>query len=379
MEYRKTYFEQWGVSSEIATYKPDEGVVEWHILFHVEPKDDGFQKQLERICKAREALLQTPEFSGAVCVWKRFFLSDSTNQFPWMKDEADGAVSIIQQPPLDGSKVALWLYIQRGSEVTKETGRTICLHNGYRHIMDAGFTAPEGDSFRQTDTILNTYTERLAQDHISLADNCVRTWFFCRDVDTQYDGLVRGRRENFLLHGLTGDTHYISSTGIGGNPADQKALIQMDAYAIQGFEPDQQHYLYALSHLNRTIEYGVTFERGTLMQYGDRSHLFISGTASIDNQGNVLHVGDIDKQTERMWENVEQLLAEGGASFDDVAHFIVYLRDMADYRLVQQKFTTRFPHVPAVFVLAPVCRPTWLIEMECMAISRKANAAFRDF
>jgi hypothetical protein len=64
-----------------------------------------------------------------------------------------------------------------------------------------------------------------------LADNCVRTWFFVRDVDTQYAGMVRARRENFIQQGLTPSTHYIASTGIGGGPADTKALIQMGTYA----------------------------------------------------------------------------------------------------------------------------------------------------
>ena len=129
--------------------------------------------------------------------------------------------------------------------------------------------------------------------------------------------------------------------------------MQLGSYALTGIQPEQQQYLYALSHLNRTIEYGVTFERGTRVKYGDRSHLYISGTASIDNKGQVLHVGDVRQQTLRMWENVEQLLAEGGATYQDVAQIIVYLRDVADYPLVSQMFAERFPNTPYAITLAP--------------------------
>ena len=181
-----------------------------------------------------------------------------------------------------------------------------------------------------------------------------------------------------MEQGLTPNTHFIASTGIGGTPADPKALVQMGSYAITDFEPEQQRYLHALTHLNRTIEYGVTFERGTLMQYGDRNHVYISGTASIDNHGEVLHVGDVKKQTQRMWENVEKLLEEGGMKYDDVMQVIVYLRDCADYQIVKQMFDEKFPNMPYVITLAPVCRPTWLIEMECMAV-KKAKNEFRDF
>ena len=75
--------------------------------------------------------------------------------------------------------------------------------------------------------------------------------------------------------------------------------MQLDSYAMTGFLPEQQRYLYAPTHLNKTYEYGVTFERGTLMQYGDRNHIYISGTASINNQGEVVHVGNIILQTQR--------------------------------------------------------------------------------
>ena len=47
---------------------------------------------------------------------------------------------------------------------------------------------------------------------------------------------------------------------------------------------------------------------------------------------------------------------------------IVYLRDTADYAVVRDIYEECFPQKPVVFLLAPVCRPGWLIEMECMAV-----------
>ena len=200
-----------------------------------------------------------------------------------------------------------------------------------------------------------------------------------RDVDTQYHGLVVGRRENFTKQGLTPQTHYLASTGIHGIPANTKAIIQMDTYAIPGIERRQQTYLYAPTHLNPTYQYGVTFERGVKIDFGDRSHIYISGTASINNRGEVEHTGDILKQTHRMWENVETLLAEGGAGWDDVMQIIVYLRDTADYTLVNRLFAEKFPNTPHVITYAPVCRPTWLIEMECMAITPHTDSTLKPY
>ena len=115
------------------------------------------------------------------------------------------------------------------------------------------------------------------------------------------------------------------------------------------------------------------------MQYGDRSQIYISGTASINNKGEVMYEGDVKKQTERMWENVEKLLEEGGATYADVMQIIVYLRDISDYELVSRLFRERMPDIPTVFTLAPVCRPTWLVEMECIAVTKNGNASFRNF
>lgn len=376
MKYINKYFEQQGVSLQATVFAD-----EYHVILHIEPRGQMFQDQLQRLYSVEDQLLSLPEFSGAQYVMKRYFLSDSTNQAPLMRQQENVAISFIQQQPLDGTKVAVWMYMQRGVEISTENDMVVSSRNGYRHLWKMGMCSILGDSAKQTDTIFREYEELLCKEGATLERNCLRTWFFVRDVDTQYAGMVVARRENFDLLGLTSDTHYIASTGIQGGPANPKAIIQMGAYSIAGdsWNPQQQHYLYAPTHLNPTYEYGVTFERGVCVEYGDRAHTIISGTASIDNQGRVLHVGDIVKQTERMWENVEALLKESDMDYDDVMHLIVYLRDTADYNEVKQMFDRRFPNIPTVISFAPVCRPTWLIEMECIAIKSRNNPQFPNF
>ena len=360
MDYKSTNIEEIGARIELTSFTAGE-VTEFHAILHVKPQGDVFEGQLSRIQQAESALMAMPELAGATAVFKRYFLSDATNQVPLINEKNPCTTSYIQQPPLDGSKIAVWLYLQRGTDVRNMDESTVVVHNGYQHIWTMELMNSTADtSYMQTWKTLFAYIDILKNFNATLEANCIRTWFFVRDVDTQYNGLVKSRRECFAEQGLTSDTHFIASTGIGGTPADPKALVQLGSYAMTGFEPEQQRYLHALSHLNRTIEYGVTFERGTLMQYGDRNHVFISGTASINNKGEVVHVGDIVHQTYRMWENV-------------------YLRDCADYEIVQKLFDEKFPNIPYVITLAPVCRPTWLIEMECMAVKKADNPQFRNF
>lgn len=378
MEYKTLNSTKYSSRIELTRFVAGD-VEETHAMLHVEAADELFVDQLHRLNLTLQEFMAQPETSGAKMVFMRYFLSDATNQAPLIANTHDCTVSFIQQPPLDGSKVALWIYLQKGTDVSSMNGSTVVSHNGYRHIWTMGLTNTSVDtSYMQTWKTMLSYIDTMKLFGATLKDNCIRTWFYVRDVDTQYGGLVKSRRECFMEQGLTADTHYIASTGIGGTPADPKAIIQMGCYAITGFETEQQRYLYALTHLNKTEEYGVTFERATLMQYGDRDHIYISGTASINNKGEVVHVGDVRKQTYRMWENVEKLLEEGGMAFDDIMQIIVYLRDGADYKLVQKLFEEKFPDKPCVITLAPVCRPTWLIEMECIAV-KKAQRGFRKF
>ena len=359
-------------SIEIFRYEVPEGVSEYHAMLRVTNPRLTYMEQVDCLMEAYDQLMQG-EMKGAVAVFKRFFVSDAANQANYLQalhaERSDCALSIIEQPPLDGSKVALWVYIQRGVQ-TKALANGIyeVKHGGYRHLWMAGACNQASNSEYQMRLLFNDYVMQLLENGCCLADNCIRTWIFVQNVDVNYAGVVKARNEVFATQNLTDKTHFIASTGIAGRHANPKVLVQMDAYAVNGICKEQVHYLYAPTHLNPTYEYGVSFERGTYVDYGDRRQVFISGTASINNKGEIMYPGDIRQQTLRMWENVETLLKEAECAFEHVAHLLVYLRDIADYTIVREMFEERFPNIPKVFLLAPVCRPGWLVEMECMAV-----------
>ena len=301
--------------------------------------------------------------SPSVPVFRRYFLSSASQkaEFP----EVSGAASFIVQPPLDGSAVAVWLVLASDVEVESGAGFTLAREGECEHLWLSSLVAPGADSESQMRAIFRDCASLLVSRGYDLAEDCVRTWIHVGDIDRNYAGVVKARREFFETIGLTPDTHYIASTGINGDSCAPGALVQMDAYAVRG--PKRQQYLYAPTHLNPTYEYGVTFERGVAAEVAGRRTVYISGTASIDNTGAVVHVGDVASQTLRMWENVEALLAEAGSGWGDVRQILVYLRNAADYEIVAPMFEAMFPDIPYLITLAPVCRPDWLIEMECVA------------
>ncbi len=369
--------------TQIFRFEPQTGVKEYHVMIHISDTTLTFEEQLQALNDAIDDVTER-ELSHAAVVMRRYFVSDAANQtakvVDTMRPREYGAYCIVEQPPLDGTKIAVWLYMQSGVTVKQDaSGQTVVSHGTYTQYLRGGAASALETSHYQTASLLSGYSNVLRDKGLSLKDNCVRTWFFVQNVDVNYAGVVSGRNEVFEHEGLLSTTHFISSTGIGGRHADKSVLVQMDTYAVAPLQKGQVGYLYARTHLNPTYEYGVAFERGTTVDYGDRRHVLISGTASIDNKGAVVWPGDIRRQTLRMWENVEALLTEGGASFDDMGQMIVYLRDMADYDVVNQMYEERFPNTPRVIVHAPVCRSGWLIEMECMGVKAQKNEAFDDF
>lgn len=267
--------------------------------------------------------------------------------------DGNGAVSVIGQKPLDGRETAVW-------NVPFEDGD---------FIWTAGLVPDDtsADSEGQMRQILEKYEAMLASKGLSIKDNCLRTWIFVRDIDNNYSGVVKGRKDYFDGIGLTKETHYIASTGIEGNASDPSVLVTMDAFAVRGIDSRNVKYLQALDRLNPTHEYGVTFERGTAFTHNGHSHIFISGTASIDYKGNVLYIDDVRKQTERAVGNIRALLKDSPfpVRLEDAEQAIVYLRNDGDAPAVRETLEKFVPGLNYIMVHGPVCRPTWLVEIEC--------------
>jgi enamine deaminase RidA (YjgF/YER057c/UK114 family) len=141
-----------------------------------------------------------------------------------------------------------------------------------------------------------------------------------------------------------------------------------------GLKPEQIVRMQALSNLSPTITYGVTFERGLKVLFGDRAHLHISGTASIDSKGQIMYPGDVQKQTRRTIENIRALLEPHKAGLEDMAYLKVYLRDPENFSTVEKVLSENIPrHIPCLLLEAPVCRPGWLVEIEGTAVTAEQH------
>lgn len=132
--------------------------------------------------------------------------------------------------------------------------------------------------------------------------------------------------------------------------------------------------------LNEAYSYDKpsSFSRGLRLDFGNFVLLLISGTASIDNEGRTVHVGDFRAQTRRTYYNVTKLLESEGATWKDVVRTTCYLRDIdRDYAAFNQERTAFYqeqeldPLPASTGIQAKLCRPELLVEIEAIAIFRK--------
>jgi len=369
------------VSIRTSRFQGRSGVDEYHLALR--PTEYGsIETQLAWVFRAYQRALECMELDDQTAVLRRFFCTDLSNHAAALEAQrfanrrnaaAPCAVSWVEQPPLPPARVALWAYHVNDpdSELAKrQDGPSLTLHRGeLSHHWTTGLTHPAAaTSYDQTRRILDKYDAFLRKRGSSLAENVLRTWFFVRDIDVNYGEFVAARRAFFAQRGLTPDTHFIASTGIEGASADVAAKVAMDAYAISGVRPEQVEYLKAPEYLCPTHAYGVTFERATSVAYEDRKHIIVSGTASIDPEGNILYPGDFSQQLDHTLENIEALLEQAGAGLEDLCMIIAYVRDPSDHTAARRQMLERFGDVPIQVVAAPICRPGWLIEIEGQAI-----------
>jgi enamine deaminase RidA (YjgF/YER057c/UK114 family) len=139
----------------------------------------------------------------------------------------------------------------------------------------------------------------------------------------------------------------------------------------------QRRAISAPNILNEAFHYArpSSFSRGLRIDLNGLVILLISGTASIDENGNSVHIGDFRAQLRRTYRNITELLAAEGATWKDVVRTSCYLRDIErDYVAFNEERTAFFkeqgldPLPASTGIQAILCRPELLVEIEAIAM-----------
>lgn len=146
-----------------------------------------------------------------------------------------------------------------------------------------------------------------------------------------------------------------------------------------GKSPVQKRAITNYGVLNEAYAYAKpsSFSRGMRIDLNGLTILLISGTASIDEGGRSVHVGDVRAQCRRTFANITGLLASEGATWQDIVRTSCYLRDIdRDYDAFNEERTAFYqelgldPLPASTGIQAKLCRPELLVEIEAIAMFR---------
>ncbi|MBZ5622963.1 MAG: hypothetical protein LAQ69_30150 [Acidobacteriia bacterium] len=156
-------------------------------------------------------------------------------------------------------------------------------------------------------------------------------------------------------------------------------LLEADLLSEIANAPVERRAITNLRVLNEAYDYPrpSSFSRGLRVDPNGLAILLISGTASIDERGQSLHIGDFRAQTRRNFRNITALLEAEGATWKDIVRTSCYLRDIErDYAAFNEERTTFYreqnldPLPASTGIQAILCRPELLIEIEAIAMFR---------
>jgi enamine deaminase RidA (YjgF/YER057c/UK114 family) len=295
--------------------------------------------------------------------------------------DAAPAPSFIEQAPVGGAgfEVSTWAVVPhrrdawavRDVSAVSSCGCEGCARSGARLVQlgqQTGVYATNlhgsgGGGFEEALDMFHAAERLLARCGMEFRD-VVRVWIHLRDIERDYATLNEARRAFFRARGIELRP---ASTGVQGIPWSDAHDFSMTLQALQPPRPLEALRM-STPLLNEAWSYGAEFSRGLRCIEGNGVTLHVSGTASIDETGRTVHVGDLEAQVGRMLDNVASLLEGQGARFEDVVSAVTYLRNATDATLLRALCRDRgFDGFPWAIVVAPLCRPELLCETEAVA------------
>ncbi len=357
--------------------------------------------QAEEIYRAILGVLEAEGASFASVVWETLFLRTLRADLGAVREARRRALAAggaaphrpatteIEQPPLnEGARLEVSVQAVLPNEgplrVDSFDARPVCgcaecarshglrVHVGEEARLYAGGLYGSGeDAYEQTLAMFAAAEDLLQRAGMDFRD-VVRTWIHLREMDRDYADLNRARREFFEARGIDPAP---ASTGIGGGPGPEGHDLCLGVYAARMTRPLVRTPMSAPT-LNEAMAYGSDFARGMRVVETNKIALHVSGTASIDEVGRTAHPGDFEAQAERMLVNVAALLEGQGATFGDVVSAITYLKHPEDAERLRQKLRKAgFEGFPNALVVAPICRPELLCEVEALAVLPRASGS----
>jgi aminoacrylate peracid reductase len=97
--------------------------------------------------------------------------------------------------------------------------------------------------------------------------------------------------------------------------------------------------------------------------------LYVSGTLAMDKDGRTVGIGDVKAQTRAVLESIKSVIETAGGTLDDVVFNQIFLKDLADYKAMNEVYAEYFPKEPPAryCIRADLVREEFLVEIATTA------------
>jgi enamine deaminase RidA (YjgF/YER057c/UK114 family) len=236
------------------------------------------------------------------------------------------------------------------------------------------------DPKKQSETMFRQ-AERILHAEGAAYQDVVRTWIYISNILDWYDDFNVARNTFYSNYGIIGNEksreqveqlYLPASTGIEGKNSSNLPST-MDVFAIHRSPEStiQIHSLYGTKQRS-PLRYGSAFSRAVVIEESDSKLIQISGTASIDEQGKSVFIGDSEAQIRHTLKVISSLIKEEGATLQDFCETTVFFkhkRDISVFEKIARELG--IPDIPSVNVTADICRDELLFELDAALILEK--------
>ncbi len=209
------------------------------------------------------------------------------------------------------------------------------------------------------------------QAHGMAYPDVVRTWIYVSRLLEWYGELNRVRTAHYTQAGLgvKGGPAFPASTGIQGRSADEECLMDVLALRSDGPVGAVAEPIRCSPRQDQSFNYGSAFSRGMTFKIEGRKTVHVSGTASINTAGASTHVGNAEYQSLETLLSIAAILEAQGGSLRHITSATLFCKDRAAWEAWNRvTHLLQVPVFPKICVLADVCRPDLLVEMESVAV-----------
>jgi enamine deaminase RidA (YjgF/YER057c/UK114 family) len=230
------------------------------------------------------------------------------------------------------------------------------------------YSDPRLSAAEQTLGVLNSAESILEQVHLKY-ENTIRTWFYLDKILDWYKDFNLNRTSFYQKRNIF-NTLVPASTGINGkNPYGSKIGFELTA-----IKPKSGSF--SISKVRSPLQgsaeaYGSSFSRAVKYSDGEYTNMTVSGTASIDPEGNSVHFNNIEKQIELSFEVVKAILKSQNFDFSDMVRSYAYCCDKGFIKAFNEYIETNLPFsFPFICAENKICRENLLFEIELDVIKK---------